>query len=106
MAVPIDCKNRCEFLYLVMLTFGEHQGDADAVLGRLKQATMAEQEDEEDKMRWRIEAEVRPALEAAQQAAAQQEARYQRELANLKVLETSTLASFPLCPKCTWWVKQ
>ncbi len=46
---------------------------------------MAEQEDEEDKMRWRIEAEVRLALEAAQQAQAQREAHYQRELASLKV---------------------
>ncbi|BDA50973.1 probable Golgin candidate 4 at C-terminar half [Coccomyxa sp. Obi] len=53
-------------------------------LKRLKQATMAEQEDEEDKMRWRIEAEVRLALEAAQQAQAQREAYYQRELACLK----------------------
>ena len=62
-----------------------HQADAILRLHRLKQATMAEQEDEEDKMRWRIEAEVRLALEAAQQAQAQREAHYQRELAGLKV---------------------
>lgn len=67
----------------------EHQADASAAAHRLKQATVAEQEDEEDKMRWRVEAEVRLALEAAQQAEAQREAYYQRELANLKVLSTA-----------------
>ncbi len=56
---------------------------------RLKQATMAEQEDEEDKMRWRVEAEVRLAMESAQQAEAQRQAHYERELANLRVTRAS-----------------
>lgn len=46
---------------------------------------MAEQEDVEGQLRWRVEAEVRLATEAAQQAHAQQEAALRREISQLKV---------------------
>ena len=39
---------------------------------RLKQQLMNEQEDEEEKVRWRVDAEVKLALQAAQAAQAQQ----------------------------------
>ena len=52
---------------------------------RLKQAMMARQDDEEDSLRWRVEAEVRLAVDRAQQAAAQQEARIHKDMANLQV---------------------
>ncbi len=52
---------------------------------RLKQATVMRQEDEEDSVRWRVEAEVRLAVDRAQQAAAQQEAQMHKDLADLQV---------------------
>ena len=39
---------------------------------RLKQQLMNEQEDEEEKVRWRVDAEVKLALQEAQAAQAQQ----------------------------------
>ena len=50
---------------------------------RLKQATVMRQEDEEDSMRWRVEAEVRLAVDRAQQASAQQEAQMHKDMADL-----------------------
>lgn len=50
---------------------------------RLKQATVMRQEDEEDSVRWRVEAEVRLAVDRAQQAAAQQEAQMHKDMADL-----------------------
>ena len=41
-------------------------------LRRLKQQLMSEQEDEEEKVRWRVEAEVKLALQETQAAQAQQ----------------------------------
>ena len=41
------------------------------------------QEDEEDSMRWRVEAEVRLAVDRAQQASAQQEAQMHKDMADL-----------------------
>ena len=52
---------------------------------RLKQATVMRQEEEEDSMRWRVEAEVRLAVDRAQQAAAQQEAQMHKAIADLQV---------------------
>lgn len=46
---------------------------------------MAEQEDVEGQLRWRVEAEVRLATEAAQQAHAQQESALRREASQLRV---------------------
>ena len=46
---------------------------------------MARQDDEEDSMRWRVEAEVRLAMDRAQQAAAQQEAQMHKDMADLQV---------------------
>ena len=46
---------------------------------------MARQDDEEDGVRWRVEAEVRLAVDRAQQAAAQQEAQMHKDMADLQV---------------------
>ena len=46
---------------------------------------MARQDDEEDGVRWRVEAEVRLAVDRAQQAAAQQEAQMHKDIADLQV---------------------
>ncbi len=46
---------------------------------------MARQEEEEDGLRWRVEAEVRLAVDRAQQAAAQQEAQMHKDMADLQV---------------------
>lgn len=50
--------------------------------GRLKQATVSEQEDEEERLRWRVEAEVKLQLDAAHAAATQQVAALQKQLAS------------------------
>lgn len=45
-----------------------------SLLCRLKQQLMTEQEEEEEKLRWRVDAEVKLALEEFQKAEAQQSA--------------------------------
>ncbi|DBA84917.1 TPA: hypothetical protein ACH3X1_005929 [Trebouxia sp. C0004] len=54
-------------------------------LNRLKQELMTEQEEEEEKLRWRVDAEVKLALEEFQKAEAQRGAGSQGEVAELKV---------------------
>ena len=60
---------------------------------RLKQATVMRQEDEEDGLRWRVEAEVRLAVDRAQQAAAQQEAQMHKDMADMQVTIRSLTAT-------------
>ena len=62
---------------------------------RLKQAMMARQDDEEDGVRWRVEAEVRLAVDRAQQAAAQQEAQMHKDMADLQVSAAGCPARVP-----------
>ena len=60
---------------------------------------MARQDDEEDSVRWRVDAEVRLAVDRAQQAAAQQEAQMHKDMADLQVSAGGCTASFPsACP--------
>ncbi len=53
------------------------------------------QEDEEDGLRWRVEAEVRLAVDRAQQAAAQQEAQMNKDMADLRVRSKEWLPALP-----------
>ena len=46
---------------------------------------MSEQEDEEEQLRWRVEAEVKLALDAAHAAAAERDAHHQQQMAALRV---------------------
>ena len=59
---------------------------------------MARQDDEEDGVRWRVEAEVRLAVDRAQQAAAQQEAQMHKDMADLQVNAVGYLSGVP--PAC------
>jgi hypothetical protein len=52
---------------------------------RLKQATVTDQEDQEDQIQWRVEAEVRLAQERHQAAQAQQDAARRMEVSQLRV---------------------
>ena len=55
------------------------------------------QEDEEDGVRWRVEAEVRLAVDRAQQAAAQQEAQMHKDMADMQAALWSPTAQIEGC---------
>ena len=57
------------------------------------------QEEEEEGVRWRVEAEVRLAVDRAQQAAAQQEAQMHKDMADLKVRSPLPICSQEDAPR-------